>query len=499
MTIGNSVTSIGAVAFYGNLLTSVTFLGNAPTDGGNVFDNNSDLSSLTRSNTATGWGDNWGGKPVVSADLRVVDGSDGGFEYTAAALTGATVLGCTSACPANLVIPQTLGGYTVTAIDAGAFFYQGITSVSIPSTVRSIGNSAFANNNLSSVKLPFDLQTIGNDAFYYNSIASVIIPYSTTSIGEFAFAYNAIGSVRFFNAAPVSIGANAFYFNTLTSLVIPNSVRTIGASAFGYNALTSLNLGAGVQSIGDWAFVSNFLTSLVIPNSVTSVGSGAFADNQIASLAISTSMTSISSGTFAYNNLSAVSFPPGVTEIRSNAFATNALAALTIPGTITSIGDNAFSSNALSSVTFSGNAPTAGNDVFTENAGLAAVIRTNDATGWEASWGGKPVVIADARAAATVKPAVSGTAKVNKTLTAAGTWTGYPTPTFTYQWYACTKAISLASATVPRTCTKISRATRSTFKLTSAQRGKYVAVLVTGASLRTAATAWLSTTTVKVK
>jgi hypothetical protein len=52
---------------------------------------------------------------------------------------------------------------------------------------------------------------------------------------------------------------------------------------------------------------------------------------------------------------------------------------------------------------------------------------------------------------------------------------------------------------VPSTCKKISGATRSTFKLTSAQRGKYVAVLVTGASLRTAATAWLSTTTVKVK
>jgi len=433
---------------------------------------------------------------AAPSDARA-DSADG-LEYTVSG-GAATVTGCTTTCPISLVIPSALGGYDVTAIADGAFFNQGITSVSIPFTVRSIGNSAFSNNNLSAVKLPFGLQTIGNNAFFYNSIASVMIPYSTTSIGEYAFAYNAIGSVKFFNAALVSIGRYAFYLNALTSLVIPNSVRTIGALAFGYNALTSLNLGVGVESIGDGAFVANSLTSLVIPNSVTSVGSQAFGYNQITSLTLSTAMTSISSDTFAYNNLSAVSFPPGVTEIKSRAFATNALAALTIPGTITSIGDNAFSSNALSSVTFLGNAPTAGNDVFTENAGLAAVIRTNDATGWEASWGGKPVVIADARADATIKPTVSGTAKVNKTLTAAGTWTGYPTPTLTYQWYACTTAVSAARATVPTTCKKITGATRSTFKLTSAQRGKYVAVFVTGTSLRTTATTWLSTTTVKVR
>jgi hypothetical protein len=100
-----------------------------------------------------------------------------------------------------------------------------------------------------------------------------------------------------------------------------------------------------------------------------------------------------------------------------------------------------------------------------------------------------------------VKPAVVGSSAVGKTLTAAkGTWTGYPTPTFTYQWYACTKAVSAARETVPpKKCKKITGATGSTFKLKSKQRGKYVAVLVTGTSLGTAATAWLSKTTTKVR
>jgi hypothetical protein len=148
-----------------------------------------------------------------------------------------------------------------------------------------------------------------------------------------------------------------------------------------------------------------------------------------------------------------------------------------------------------------GNAPTAGgSDVFTINSGLASVTRSHTATGWGSTWGGKTVVIADARATATVKPTVTGTSTVGKTLTAAkGTWTGYPTPTFTYQWYACSTAVSAARTTVPSTCKKITGATKSTFKLTSAQRGKYVAVFVKGTSLRTTATTWLSKTTAKVR
>jgi len=147
-----------------------------------------------------------------------------------------------------------------------------------------------------------------------------------------------------------------------------------------------------------------------------------------------------------------------------------------------------------------GNAPTAGDDVLGANSGLTAVKRSYTATGWGSTWSGVAVVITDARATATVKPTVTGTSTVGRTLTAAkGTWTGYPTPTFTYQWYACTTAVSAARTTVPSTCKKITGATRSTFKLTSAQRGKYVAVLVKGTSLRTTATTWLSKTTAKVR
>ena len=104
------------------------------------------------------------------------------------------------------------------------------------------------------------------------------------------------------------------------------------------------------------------------------------------------------------------------------------------------------------------------------------------------------------RAFATVKPSVSGTAKVTKTLSVKkGTWTGYPIPAFTYQWYSCSKTVTAAKATVPSTCKKITGATKSTLKLLAAQKSKFISVLVTGKGTGTSATKWLSKSTAIVK
>ncbi|MFE0627378.1 hypothetical protein ACFW3D_10435, partial [Streptomyces sp. NPDC058864] len=66
---------------------------------------------------------------------------------------------------------------------------------------------------------------------------------------------------------------------------------------------------------------------------------------------------------------------------------------------------------------------------------------------------------------ATKAPAISGTAKVGRTLTAShGTWTPAPA-SYRYQWYASGKAIS--------------GATKSKLVLKSAQRGKKITVKVT--------------------
>jgi len=103
------------------------------------------------------------------------------------------------------------------------------------------------------------------------------------------------------------------------------------------------------------------------------------------------------------------------------------------------------------------------------------------------------------RAAATLKPTLTGTAKVGEILTAnEGTWTGSPTPTFTYQWYACTQKVSSATQTVPSKCKPINGQTKTTFKLTASHKSKYITVKVTGSSSGTPKTLWLAKTTTKV-
>jgi hypothetical protein len=378
-----------------------------------------------------------------------------GFDYTVTEGT-ATVTGCTFPCAGTLEIPAELDGYDVTAIGQFAFDGNSLTSVVIPHTVERIEAFAFSSNSLTSVRLPFRLTSIGAGAFRFNDLTSVLIPYRVASIGDLAFYANALTSATIGNSV-TSIGENAFGQNLLTTATIGNSVTTIGLGAFSYNLLTTVTIPNSVTNIAESAFFNNALSTVVFGNSVTSIGPGAFQDNALTNLTLPASLMTVTGSAFAYND--------------------------------------------LNSVMFLGNAPTVvGDNAFRFNANLASVTRSSTATGWGLTWGGTPVAIADARATATVKPTVTGTSTVGKTLTAAkGTWTGYPAPTFTYQWYACTTAVSVPSVTVPTTCKRITGATRSTFKLTSAQRGKYVAVLVTGVSLRTTAATWFSKSTTKVK
>ena len=66
----------------------------------------------------------------------------------------------------SVVIPSVIDGYTVTAIADDAFKSTKITSVSIPSTVKSIGWFAFADCiSLTAAVLPDSVESIGYEAF----------------------------------------------------------------------------------------------------------------------------------------------------------------------------------------------------------------------------------------------------------------------------------------------------------------------------------------------
>ena len=187
-------------------------------------------------------------------------------------------------CPADVVIPSSINGVSVT----------------------SIGNNAFAENNLTSVVIPDSVTTIGDRVFQFNNLTSVLIPDSVTIIGDYAFAENNLTSVVIPDSV-TTIGGCAFCSNNLTSIVIPDSVTSIGTGAFSSNNLISVDIPDSVTTIGGSAFFRNNLTSIVIPDSVTTIGENAFSYNKLSRVYIGvnsnlTETTGIGQSAFSSSN-----------------------------------------------------------------------------------------------------------------------------------------------------------------------------------------------------
>ena len=89
----------------------------------------------------------------------------------------------------EVVIPDTIGGYTVGKIGMNAFSYTEITKIVIPDSVSVIENDAFYGcYNLNEVTMPSELVTIGKGAFAMcSSLTDIYIPSGVTSIGEDIF------------------------------------------------------------------------------------------------------------------------------------------------------------------------------------------------------------------------------------------------------------------------------------------------------------------------
>jgi hypothetical protein len=243
LVLGSSVASIGNEAFASCSMTSVAIPGSVTNIGSSAFAY-SGLTNVTILNSATGIG-------------------DGAFRN------------CYSLT--NVVL-----GNNITSIGDLAFDQcPSLTCVTIPNTVTTIGIEAFASSGLTNVVIPNGVTSIGADAFYEcTSLRSAVIPDSVTYIGLGVFhdCY-ALSSVAIGNSV-TSIGQDAFYYcYSLSSVRIPDSVTNIGDFAF-FNcfALSSITIGKNVTSIGTQAFYACIRLghSVTIPGSVTYIGDLAF-------------------------------------------------------------------------------------------------------------------------------------------------------------------------------------------------------------------------------
>jgi hypothetical protein len=264
-----------------------------------------------------------------------------------------TITGCPSVT--GLTIPSTIDGMPVTSIAASAFKNHGnLLGVILPDTITNIGASAFFATGLTNFTFPIQVTNIQNDMFFTcGNLTNVDIPEGVASIGDFAFDDCSIMRVVNIPRSVNNIGQSAFAAcSALTSISIPNSVTNIGTGIF-------------AQCLG--------LTNVVIGNGVTSIGANAFSgDGSLVTITLPSTLISIGNSAFGF---------------------CQKLPKLVLGGSVTNIAVSAFQGcSKLTAIYFKGNSPfDAGSSVFSGDS--TTVYYLPGATGWGASFGGRPTAL----------------------------------------------------------------------------------------------------------
>ena len=236
--------------------------------------------------------------------------------------------------------------YVVDKISDFAFSeMRNITSVVIPSSVKSIGNYAFARcSSLSNLVLSQGLSTINICAFAWcSALTALSLPEGIETIGFEAF-------------------SNC---SKLESVSLPESVTTIGASPFrGCDILSKISVANGNRCFDSRdncnAIIETASNKLLvgckgtwIPSTVITIGTNAFdLCRSLTSLEIPESVVEIEENAFGYcSNLKTISLSEGLKTIGYGAFWYAGLQSITIPSTVQAIGGVAFYSPYIDTIT----------------------------------------------------------------------------------------------------------------------------------------------------
>lgn len=95
----------------------------------------------------------------------------------------------------------------------------GLTSITLPQTLKRIGDGSFKNNNLTTVEIPNSVEEIGIIAFENNKLVSIK-----------------------FNEGIQSISWGAFRFNQITTVSLPSSLKDLHQFAFEGNEIKTISL-----------------------------------------------------------------------------------------------------------------------------------------------------------------------------------------------------------------------------------------------------------------
>ena len=167
----------------------------------------------------------------------------------------------------ELVIPETIGSYTVTGISDRAFFgCTAMASVSLPDTLTHIGDYSFSGCfGLTSAVIPDSVTKMGTGCFAScGSLSEAKLSKSITAVPDECFAACSDLKDALLPAGLTSIGSEAFYGCGELTLFVPDTVTEIGSNAIGmhFDLRTGLLepfddflvLGAGGSAIEAYAY-----------------------------------------------------------------------------------------------------------------------------------------------------------------------------------------------------------------------------------------------------
>ena len=307
----------------------------------------------------------------------------------------------------------------LTYIGAGAFGYSTCKTIEIPASVtrldkealhgdftsitfaegsklESIGDQAFRGCDITSMTLPSTVKSLGHRVFQAcDSLASVEIPASVTEIQTDTFdgyfdadANEGEGNVAFAEGSIFKLQDGVLYdsenlirvLDWQENVVVPEGIKYIGADAFNaystqtpnnMETLKSITLPESLVSIGKTAFrACKSLKSITIPKNVSEIGGGAFSSCSslitaeilgpvkeltgttgvflgcaaLKNVTLPDTLTSLGNGAFnGCKALEEINLPKGLTEIGREAFnGCESLKEAIIPSGVTKIPDFAF-------------------------------------------------------------------------------------------------------------------------------------------------------------
>lgn len=295
---------------------------------------------------------------------------------------------------------------TVVAIGEGVFSDNindntNITSVVIPSTVKTIGKAAFANNEyLNSIQYEMiktkdnsgeekyeinsNLEKIESFAFSNcTSLTNFTIPHTVTSIEERAFEGSSITSFITTNSkyswtnnvlVEAADGGNvAIYVNpTLSSITIPNNVTTLNSYLFSGNQnITTINLNS-VTTIGVECFRNSNITNITESILLEQVDLSCFVDTPWL-LNQNTEYIVLGKVLLRYKgNSEEIKIQEGIERLADFSIYSDIVKYVVLPSTIRSIGENALTGcENLEWILFNSNyPPLLSDDCFKEDVDL---------------------------------------------------------------------------------------------------------------------------------